>query len=294
MQTALLLSVVAPGVTIAILLGLGAATRRSQGGLASVLGAFMAPVAAFAAYVPVRGVPELPPGDASVWSLWMGWGASLISALGAGAWFPKGLRWSMLAAWAAATAYLVAGPLLQGSGFGTCALLVFGTTAGVFAVGWTLETRASLLPGPALALSLSVLSGGAATVLGTSGTALLAQVAGGGSVAWGVLFLFTLWRRELPFRLAMGPSMLLLGGLLLGGSCYAEVGVPAVLVLSAGAFLLGVLPLKGALRSPMLSALILASTAAVASLAAVASGFLPAPQAESTLSEEDDHDGYDY
>jgi len=289
-QTALALSVLAPALAAALLLGAATAAGDRTGRFVQGL---LAPVAAFAAYVPVRGMPEFPPGDASVWALWMAWAAAVVSVLGAASVAPAWVRRPVLAAIAGATGYLVAGPLLGRTGWGTAVLSIGGSVVAVAALDWALQRRAASLPGPAVPLALAGLSAGVATVLGTQGTALLAQSAGGVATGMGVFFLLAAWRRDTVADQAVGPAAVMLVGLLLGGACYAEVGRLSLGVLFIGGLAVGLVPLSKSLRAPLAASLCLGLMAAVVSGAAIGIGLLPAPEASSQDAAEDEsYDGY--
>ena len=290
MQTALLLSVLAPAVAAALLLVAG----EAMGGVAGrVVQGALPPVAAFAAYVPIRGLPEFPPGDASVWALWMAWPGAILSMLGAASVVPALARRIGFGALAGLTAYLVAGPLLGRWSASTAALAIAGTAGGVLAVDWALERRGEALSGPAVPLALAGLSAGVATVLGTRGTALLAQTAGGVAAGFGVLFLLAAWRRSTLSVFVVGPATLMLAGLLLGGACYAEVGRSSLWALFIGSLAVGLVPLSKSLRAPLPASFCLGLMAAAVSGAAIGVGFLPGPESAPEGGEgEAGYDGY--
>jgi hypothetical protein len=285
MQTALLLSVLAPAIVAAVL---AVAAARLRWVLALV-----APLGALAAYVPVRGVPALPPADASVWAIWI--------AFVAAAWVlaerlaPRALRIGARTGIGALVTVLVSWPLVsRGWSPGTTAMAV-AAGAALIAGAWSLlDERATELAGPALPLGMAGLSAGAAVVLGASGTALLAQAAGGAAAAWGVLLLFAARRPDMDLRAPIGPTLVLLGGLLAGGVNYAEVGATSVVLLALGAFAVALVRGPTSTRSRWHVAATVGLLVAVSSGAAIASslagGAAPADEAEA---DDDGYDGYD-
>lgn len=293
MQTALLLSVLAPAVCGGLLV-VAALTHR---GARPAFLAFIPALGALAAYVAVRGLPNLPPGDASVWSLWMAFGASAFVALQHLARLPEAVRVAGRAALVGATVWLVSGPMVQHTWTaGFTALVLVATTATV-TLGWTVfERRAETLRGPAVPLAVAGLAAASAGVLGLSGTALLAQAAAGAAAAAGVAMLFAARWIDLRFGPLIGPAAVLLSGLLVGGANYAEVGVASLVLSVLGFLAVSTLPLPSGLRTRWGSAVALGAMVAVLNGAAIGASLVPKTSESTEAGESTDgssDDGYD-
>ncbi len=291
MQTALLLSVLAPALGAALLLVLGPGRGEVRSAKSLVALTFIAPLGAVAAYVPVRGFPGLPPSDASVWALWMGFVAA--AEVIAERVLPPAGRWASRSIVALLTIFLIVRPLV-GSIWPamTSTLVLVGSMAVVVALWELLGRRAESMPGPAVPLAMAGLSAGTATVLGVSGTALLAQTAGGLAGAWGVVMLFALWRTELTSDSAVGPTVVVLSGLVVGGFNYADLGWWSVVFMAAAAFAVALVRLPAGIASGWRAAIGLGVVVALFSGAAIAASVVPQLTPE-TSEGEAESDGYD-
>jgi hypothetical protein len=290
MQTALLLSVLAPAAlaAVAVTLGLRLWSRSAplDAGLWSLT---VAPVlGAFAAQVAVRGFPGLPPTDASDWALWTGAAATLYGLPGLAGRLQPRAAWTLRVALSGLTAFLVLRPLIgRLDGWGV-PWVIAGAAALVLG-WWALEQADAALEGPAAPAALLVVGASVAAALGLSGSARLAQAAGGATAAFGVLLLAGIARPRLRAAGAVAaPTAVLLGGLVLGGIHYGELGVaPGALLLGAALTVLfgrlGEQPARG-----LKGAAVQASLAAALGAAAV--GLVLAPDAPAA---EASGDGYD-
>jgi len=303
MQWALLLSVAAPTLAAAVLLALGRSLgskgeRADRGRWALSL---VAPVGALAAYLPVRGVPRFPPTDASIWSLWLGLAAGTWVAVEGANRPSRRVGWAARAVAALGVVALVSWPLMQHSwsaaGSVGAVVLGGGLLVGLVAL---LERRARALPGPAVPLAMAFLAAGTAGVLGSSGTALLAQTAGGAALALGVVFLFALGQRAPDAEAAVAPAIVLVGGLAVGGAGYAEVSAASLALLVVAALAGALIPLPVAIRTGWKAAaslaLIVVALSAGAIGVALAPGWDPTtPDPEAGSDAEDEaYDGYGY
>lgn len=300
MEVALLLTVVAPAVIaaglVAAAFGLaGPAASEARRATAFPL-AFLAPLGALAACIPVRGVPGLPPTDAGLWPIWVGAVGAAYAATPVSERWRGPLGWIAKVSVAASVFVLVALPLMRHT-WSTGASLGYPLVATIAMVGcWALlERRARRLSGPAVPLALATLAAGTATVLGTSGTALLAQCAGGVAVATGVLVLATLRGRDLPTDAVVGPTVVVLGGFLVGGMLYAEVSAISAALVIAAALTVGAMPLPAPVSTGWRAAASLGVLVALFSGAAVAPAVVPqlSPVEAESESSSDDDDGYD-
>lgn len=235
MQTALILSVLAPLLVATALVAFGHRLWRKNGPVGSGRWSLaLAPaLAAFAAYWAVRGTPELPPSDASEWALWMGAVAALVGVVDGRRPLPSAPRLGLHALLAIATAYMILRPLVRFSwGSGEALAWVGGGAIVLWGLWEAIERMAVDRPGSTVPAACLAWGFGVATVLGISGSALLAQAAGGVVVAFGVMVIAGLLRPELRLdRSAVGPAVLIFGGLVLSGLHYAEVGGPSALFL---------------------------------------------------------------
>ena len=310
MQTTLILSVLAPAGIALVMLLLGHRVWRGSdftGGRWSV--AIAPPLGAIAAYTVVREFPGLPPSDAAVWPLWIALAVALIVTVedGLNRSWPVRTVIALLAS--ALTAWLVSRPLMDTWSTGQAAAWI-GASAAALTLTWTaLDVRAERVSGPGVPVAMAGLSGGAAALLGTSGTALLAQTAAGAGAAWGTVVLLGLWRTDLVTRTAVGATVVMLGGLVLSGIHYAEVQLASAGLLVLAGVVLGLLPLpgftSGRIGSPLpggiVSAIVMGFVTLLGVGAAVGSTFIMGPETADTASEqapdsgdgEDDDYGYD-
>lgn len=236
MLKTLILSVAVPTALAVVLIGLAHRVWNRHASLASARWSLaLAPgLGALLAYTVVKSFPELPPSTASLWPVWMAVFAGVVaSATGWMERVPVALSLMIRAALSLAVPYLVLKPILSSTLEGSTGMLwVGGTGLAIFAVWTSIEVRAAKMSGPAVPVALTLLGTGVATVLGTSGTALLAQATGGATAAFGVMAALSLLRRDLHVsRSVAGPAALLFGGLLLAGIHYSEVQLlPAALL----------------------------------------------------------------
>lgn len=300
MQSALILSVLAPALVATFLVAVGHRLWKRSGPVeAGRWSLALAPVlAAFAAYIAVRSFPELPPSDVSEWALWMGLVAAVFGIADGLLELPAGARWAARGLLSGLVAYLVLGPMIANTwSGGQAALWVIASTVAMVA-GWTAIDRVGAhMTGPAVPATLLVLGTGVATVLGTSGSALLAQACGGVTVAFGVMAVAGLMRPELRLgRSVAGPTTLLFGGFLLAGLHYADVGgfSAGLLVVAPFALLIGLLPSlpsRGVRAVFAPSGLAVVLCGAAIGLSVVAS-FAPAASEASSDGYDDGYDGY--
>ncbi len=303
MQSALLLSVAAPTVLAVVLLALGLrpwrADVQSRGRWAL---AIVVPLGALAAYIAVRGAPAFPPTDAGVWPLWCAFAAAAY-ALAAAA-LPLTARIGARVVLAAVTVWLVSKPRIDHTwDAGTTALWIVGATVAIALVWTALEHRAEKLSGSALPVALTVWGTGAATVLGLSGSALLAQTAGGATAAIGVAAAIGVWRQSLSVaRSLVGPAVVLVGGLVLAGMHYAEVDAVSAALVVAGALVIGFVSVPAFASAGLKATAGLAGVMIVTSGAAIASSAWPTSvedtptgrdSATDTANDSDDDYGYE-
>ncbi len=294
MQLALILSVVAPALVAAVLLAAGLALGPTRAGAWAL--ALIAPLGAVAAYVSVRGVPSFPPSDASVWPMWLALVVAVVGTAVVGDGAASRARWPWRLIVSGLTAWLVCRPLIAASWTAGVAVTVVGVATVVLAGIWAaLEARSVQVTGPAMPLALGALGGGTAAVLGASGTALLAQTAAGAGVGFGLATLLGLVRPELRVSSAVGPLIVIAGGFLLGGFCYAEVGLASLAMLAFGALIVAVLPIASEgprWRTAIIYGVVLAVLSGAAIGTAVFPELDPTRAPEPAESESDDDYGY--
>ena len=291
MQLTLLLSVVAPAVVATLLVAIGHQLWRRPGppverGRWSLS---LAPVAgSLAAFVAVKGrLPELPPTSASEWPLWMGALAAVYGLLVGSTSVPTPARWAARVAGSGATAYLVLAPLLGRPESAGAAWIVGGAVA-LVGIWSALESCAEVHAGVALPLALTVWATAVATTLGLTGSALLAQAAGGLVTALGVVMVASLLRPELRWaRSGLGPVVLTLGGLVLAGVHWSDLPAASAALLGAGAALLALF------RLPRLQLSGLGRTLAMTLLTAALGGAAVAVGVSGAAEEAPVEDGYD-
>ena len=301
MQLALVLSILAPAVVVAVLIGVGVLLGRARQGAGEWALALAVPLAALAAYVPVRGLPRLPPADAGIWPLWCGLAAAVVEIVVQGLSLGRTARWLVRFVAAAATIGLVCRPLIENSWTSTDTGIVVCISLGlVMAVSIVVERQATRMAGFAMPLALAGLAAGVAAILGASGTALLAQTAAGAAVAFGVMLLFSVLRPTLPVSAAAGPAAVMLGGFLLAGRNYAEVGLASIALIVVAALAIGLWPMPaGQSRPGTRTVLSVGAVAFVLTAAAVTTALRPDldpthPSAdEASSDDDDDYDGYD-
>ena len=301
MQTALLLTVLAPALAAAGLIALALAGGR--GGRASAAAttplAFIAPFGALAACVPVRGWPGVPPNDASLWPIWLGFVIAVYAAVEGARQMPAVSTWLGRGALSIIVAVLVAKPLMVHQWSAAFSALVAVTAGAISTVCWSaVAHRAGTARGPGLPLGLAALCAVAAATLGASGTALLAQCVGGMAAGLGLYFLAALKWPDLSARTVVGPVIALLAGFLLGGVLYAEVRLVSVALLVVAALAVGLVPWPPKLATGLRSAVAYGVIVAVLGGAAVGASLLPrTPTAEESSPGDDggdDYDGYGY
>ncbi|MEQ9495805.1 MAG: hypothetical protein RIT81_03080 [Deltaproteobacteria bacterium] len=295
MLLALVLSVVAPAVVAVVLLAVGhrpwGEMKDGRWSLALAI-----PACAFAAYFAVRGAPAFPPADASVWPLWIGVVAAALAVLEAKVELPRVARGAAWLGLALVTAYLVSRPRIEFAwDTGDTVAWIAGSTLAIAVVWVALEVRAERVTGSAVPLAMTIWGAGVATVLGLSGTALLAQTAGGVAAALGVATARGVWRQSLPVaRAVVGPSVIVLGGLLLGGVHYADVGFTSVGLVVVGAVLVGLLSLPALSTAGLRTTATLGIVVLIASGAAVMTTVWPADDAPADSASTEANDDSDY
>lgn len=301
MQIALFLTVLGPAVVAAGLLALSWALGRGEGTrkIAAGATAFVAPAGALAACVPVRGFPELPPTDASLWPIWVGFVVAISAAIEGLRSPPSAVQWASRAGFSLVVAVLVSEPLMRHSWTATTSILVTVGTAAVATAAWAaLARRAARAPGPALPFALAALTAGTAAVLGASGTALLAQCTGGVAVAWGVLMLASTRGPGVGAGATVGPTVAILAGFLLGGAIYAEVSFASIAFVALAALGVGLIPLRAPLDSGWRATTALGLVVVIGCGAAMAAALWPTlgadPGSSEPSSDEDEYDGYGY
>lgn len=197
----------------------------------------------------VKSFPEIPPSSASLLPIWISVFLGLAGA--ATSWMssvPLVPALTVRAAISFTVPYLVLKPILSSTLAESGTLWIAGSDLAIFAVWTWIEVRAAKMSGPAVPVALTLLGTGVATVLGTSGTALLAQATGGATAAFGVMAALSLLRRDLHVATSVaGPADVLFGGLLVAGIHYSEVQlVPAALLgVAALALWVGSVPALG-------------------------------------------------
>ena len=298
MQTTLILSVVIPAVLAGAVLALGQwVWRTTPEKSARWPFAVVPPIGAFAAYAVVRDFPAFPPSDASVWPMWTAALTALIVALSPKPNAVSVGRIVVMVATAVASTVLVLWPVL-GQWSAGAAIAGLALPSGAVVLAWTaLESQTRVLAGPAVPLALAGLSAGTAAVLGASGTALLAQAAAGVAVANGMIMLLAMARPSMRLtEPSVGPTLILLGGFLVAGMNYAEVGIWSALALLIGACLAGFMRLPARASAPWRAALSLGLVAVIASSIAAATTLMAGAPAESTdqKTDGDYDDGYGY
>lgn len=309
MQTALLLTVLAPAavgaalVALAVLATRGDRTSAGSSVLALLPPALIPAAGALAACVPVRGWPGLPPTDASLWPIWVGFLIAGFAALEAADRLPIAARWVGRVVVSAGVAALVAEPLMNHQWSAGRSVVVVTGAAALTAGCWgALARPASAVRGAPGAAGLAALCATSAAALGASGTALLAQVVGGMATSVGLLFVAGLKWSGLSTRAVVGPVVALLGGFVLSGALYAEVQLVSVALLAAAPLALGLVPWPSAWTSGLRGAIAQGLTALVLGGAAVGVALAPAePGSDDSSSDdngegssEDDYDGYGY
>ena len=296
MQTTLVLSVVVPTLIAIVVLSVGYQVWRSQAVEGDWSMAVAPPICALAAYAVVREFPSVPPADAGVWPVWL----ALITAL-ATTFVRRGaspvIRLAITLVAALTTAWLVSAPLLAHAWSGGQAVLwIAGATVAVTVAALALDHRAATVPGAGVPVALAGLAGATAAMLGSSGTALLAQTAAGAAAALGVAAVVAVVRRpHLSARAAVGPTVVLLGGFMLAGLHYAETNMTGVVLMLAAALAIGLAPLPGLAAGGIRAAITLGTATAVVTGAAVGGSMIFATNsaADKADTTEDDDYGYD-
>lgn len=300
MQTALLLTVLAPALIGAGLIALALVSGRGdrESAIAAAPLALLAPAGALAACVPVRGWPGLPPTDASLWPIWLGFAIAVFATIEGTRRLPMAWAWLGRGALSVVAAVLVAKPLMDHQWSAAFSALVAATGGALSGVCWSaMARRAETARGPGLPLGLAALCAVTAATLGASGTALLAQCVGGMAASVGVYFLAALKWPDLSARSVVGPVIALIAGFLLGGVLYAEVRLISVALLVAAALAVGLVPWPPKLATGLRSAVAYGITVAVLGGAAVGASLLPQATTTEDSSPDDggdDYDGYGY
>lgn len=292
MQFALLMSVLAPALAGLVVVGVSAIAARVRGHPGLGPGAALsAPLGAFAAYLPVRGMPELPPTDASIWALWLSLAAVAYGTVRET--LTPVARWVAGGVWTVVTLSLVWQPAFAYGLPGRLGVAAVGVGAGLMTGAWMLiEIRSNQLEGPALPWALTVWSGAGAAVLAVSGTALLAGAAAGATVALGVLASYSLWRPQVCCAGAVAPAVVLVGGLVAGGWAYAEVTTSSAVLLGVAGPTLGLVRLPSVDASRWNSLFREVGVAAALGAAAVGAGFLPEFESNGSSEAAGDYGGY--
>lgn len=189
-----------------------------------------------AAFVGLRGKPNLPPRDAQTWLVYLG-AASVLIAVAATVTAKSRWRWGVViasVALIAATVWFIGRtqiPIIGWRDF----LVRMAVIAGCMVVWWLLVDRlAARTKGPAVPLVLMTTASVAALALVNAHSVFLGQLAGASAAALGAIMVLSLWFRKLS--IAHGGVLTLavvLLGVILAGHFFADLSMLDLILLAA-------------------------------------------------------------
>ncbi|MCI0585543.1 MAG: hypothetical protein L0323_01725 [Planctomycetes bacterium] len=232
---ALLRGVLVPALVAGVLLILIDRLPGREGGRGARnwLGAIPLAAGYASTQVALVGWPAFPPRESTHGLFYIAIAAALLSPLATARGIRAPLRWIATAVLAfGVPVLLLRSRIVQRWSAGESLLVVGALGSSLLAVGGAAGTAARL-PGPLSYVVLLIPLGSAAGVLGLSGTALHAQLAGAVASGLGAGFVISLTRGGAPASPAMARfSSILLASVLITGHFYARVSVASALLIA--------------------------------------------------------------